>query len=106
MPGRNAPPTAKLVTVKLVREKLNQRALDFYRRARKLSDIVKRRSIRAPRVAHKAAGGALSPFGSRNSIISNQKRFLMTDIDYRDLKCRRSLTASPLDRSYEASWSF
>jgi hypothetical protein len=30
---------------------LNSRALDFCREARMLSDIVKRRSIRAPRVA-------------------------------------------------------
>jgi hypothetical protein len=35
---------------KLVRENINSRALDFYRRARKLSDIVKRRSTRVQRV--------------------------------------------------------
>ncbi len=44
----------------LVREKLNSSALGFGRRALVLSDIVKRRSIRALR-ATEVAGGALSP---------------------------------------------
>ncbi len=45
--GGNAP--AKIFE-KLVRENRDSRALDFGRRAPLLSDIVKRRSIRAPRV--------------------------------------------------------
>jgi hypothetical protein len=57
---------------------LNSRALDPWSTARVLSDIVKRRSIRAPRVT-KIAGGALSPFGGRNSVVSNQNSFWMTD---------------------------
>jgi hypothetical protein len=38
-----------------------------------MSDIVKRRSIRALHVADKAASGALSPFRNRKSAIGNQK---------------------------------
>jgi len=57
-----------------------------------LSDIVKRRSIRAPQMAS-AMRGAPSPCICR-------------DASRGRCKCRRSLTASSSVRSYEANWSF
>jgi hypothetical protein len=72
---------------------------------RVMSDIVKRRSIRALRVT-KVTGGALSPFGIRKTGIRDQE-ILIPDIRLPDTRKRRQrLTAMPLGRSYEASWSF
>ena len=56
---------------RLVREKLNQRALGFVE-ARLLSDIVKRRSIRALRVTERSRAARYS-IRNQKSVIGNQK---------------------------------
>jgi hypothetical protein len=91
--------------IMLVREKPDSVCCRLLAAARALSDIVKRRSIRAHHAAQKPRAA----------------RYLHREIGIRKLspdsfwcrhpatafpKCRRSLTASPSVRSYEASWSF
>jgi transcriptional regulator of met regulon len=89
--------------LKLVRENNEFACSRFIRGLRVLSDIVKRRSIRVLRAAVKLrVARFLQAFLARMLPAAKVVRGVCAG----DAICRQRLTAMPLDRSYEASWSF